>query len=91
METAQQIFSIYVCAHEIVRDVIGSIFFGDELVQIIKKTRICMLMETNKIFISYFFNSFKYKLVELQSKIIWNYIFLFTPYEYTLYTKCKYG
>lgn len=35
METAQQIFSIYVCAHEIVRDVIGSIFFGDELVQII--------------------------------------------------------
>lgn len=37
METAQQIFSIYVCAHEIVRDVIGSIFFGDELVQIILK------------------------------------------------------
>lgn len=29
-----------------------------------------MLMETNKIFISYFFNSFKYKLVELQTKII---------------------
>lgn len=48
-------------------------------------------METNKIFISYFFNSFKYKLVEIQTNIIWNYNFLLTPYEYTLYTKCKYG
>lgn len=58
METAQQIFSIYVCAHEIVRDVIGSIFFSDELVQIIKKFEFACLWRQTKFVFPFFFNCF---------------------------------